>query len=172
MLSFLNWADTRDKAKHSKLTWIIVVHSSDCTSSFEQLSDASCPGFDVVFECSTEGSGSTVFKGDFFLECNNKELTLLHSRFENGTNGTCNNGTILGQSFTVDSSSNCYVSWLCIMISPDTVGKTVKCSYDDGTTEEEIGSLLIEPMQTNTAIVTITVTPLPGKLINHVRLFT
>ena len=109
-----------------------------------------------------------MFKGDL-LECNvDDELVLSHNRFKNGTNGTCNNGKILGQSFTDDSSSNCYVSWLCMMISPDIVGKTVRCVHDDGTTTEVIESLLIV-VQTNTATVTTT-TRLIGKHTIHVGL--
>lgn len=109
-----------------------------------------------------------MFKGDL-LECNvDDDLVLLHNRFKNGTNGTCNNGKILGQSFTDDSSSNCYVSQLCMMISPDIVGKTVRCVHDDGTITEVIESLLIV-VQTNTATVTTT-TRLIGKHTIHVGL--
>ena len=76
----------------------------------------------------------------------NHYLILLHSLFQNGTNTTYNDGTILGRSFTVDLSSECYTSSLCVIhvFSPDMVGKPVRCVHDNGTATKEIGTLLIE----------------------------
>ena len=110
-----------------------------------------------------------MFEGNL-LKCNN-DLILLHSRFKNGTNTTCNNGTILGQSFTVNLSSECYTSSLCIIFSPDMVGKPIRCVHDNGTATKEIGTLLIEPMQHHTMPITI-ITTLIGKFIIHLGLFT
>ena len=100
-----------------------------------------------------------MFKGDL-LNCSNTndDIALLHSRFDNGTNGTCNDDKILGQSLLVNVSSNCYTSLLCIMVSPDMVGKSIRCVHDNGMTEEDIGNVSI-PSST-----TATTTHLTGNL--------
>ena len=128
-----------------------------------------CQGFSLLLECSAEGEGSTVFQGNP-LNCisSNNEITLLHSRFntDTGNNTTCNDGKILGYSLPVDNSSNCYISQLCIMVTPDMIGKTIRCAYDDGTTATEIGNFSIERMQCHTMTVT-TISPTTGKPLIH-----
>ena len=102
---------------------------------------------------------STVFKGDhLYCEESNNEITLLHSRFNdsNGTSGACNN-TVLGKSLPIDASSNCYISLLCIMVTPDLVGKTVTCASDNGTAVNKIGDISI-PSST----IFTTITPFTG----------
>ena len=98
----------------------------------------------------------TVFQGNL-LNCSPNEIALLHSRFNssNGTNGTCNNGKVQGQSLPIDVLSNCYTSLLCIMVTPDMVGKTIICAHDNGTSTVEIGNYSVQP---NTAITTTTLT--------------
>lgn len=98
-----------------------------------------------------------MFKGDF--ECT--ELILLHSRFNIGTNiVTCNNGSVLGRSLTVDSSSNCYTSLLCIMVIPYMAGKTIVCIYDNGTDTKVVGNYSIPPNTTATSFI--------GNLLIHI----
>ena len=96
---------------------------------------------------------STVFQGNL-LNCSSKcnEIILLRSRFTTptGTNGTCNNGKVVGYSLTVYNSSNCYTSLLCIMVNSDMVGKTVECVQDNGTATKEIGNFIIPPNTTMT----------------------
>ena len=125
----------------------------------------------MILECSTaERVGSTVFQGDL-LDCSSSpnEIALLHSRFNMsaGTSGTCNSGKVHGYSLPINSSEPCYTSQLHIIVSPDWIGKSIKCVYDNGTTTEEIGNISIE--QCYTAV--ITVTPTAGKLTIHVGLF-
>ena len=114
-----------------------------------------CEEFGLVLECSIEGTGSTVFEGDL-LNCSNSDntVTLLHSRFDtlNGAKGICNNGKVLAHSLSVNISSNCYTSLLCIMVSPDMVGITIRCVHDNGTGEENIGNYTISQ---NTTVTTI-----------------
>ena len=78
------------------------------------------------------------------------EIVLLHSRFNNSndTIGTCNNGQVLGQSLPTDDLNDCYTSLLCIMVTPDMIGKTVSCSQDNGNSEEQVGNYLIQPIST------------------------
>lgn len=144
----------------------------DCTSSFDQLTtQGPCPESNLLLECSAERTLLTVFRGSL-LNCSNtnNEITLLHSRFNttSGTNGTCNNGRILGYSLPDNTSSNCYISQLCITVTPDIIGKTIECAYDNGTTEI-IGSYLIGETQCYTTTFT-TITPSTGKFLIHVGL--
>ena len=101
-----------------------------------------CKEFSLLLECSTEGPGSTVFKGDL-LNCaeSNHEILLLHSRFNtsNGTRGICNNGTILGYSLPLNNFSNCYISQLCIKTTQDADGEVIRCVHDTNL-EREVGN--------------------------------
>ena len=123
------------------------------------------PEFNLLLECSIERATSTVFHGNL-LNCSSShdEIVLLHNRFnQESQNVTCNNGKVLGQSLPVNDSENCYTSLLCIMVTPDMVGKTVRCTRDNGTTTVEIGNYLISPMFLNTTATTIT--PTTGNFI-------
>ena len=157
---------SRDKAQLGQLrnTLFIVVCPLDCTPSLIEANKTieACERFSLVLECSIEGAGSTVFKGNLF-NCNSSDdaVTLLHSRFDtpNGINGTCNNGKVLAHSLTVNNSSNCYTSLLCVMVSPDLVGNTIRCVHDNGIREENIGNYTISQ---NTKVTTIN--PFTGNL--------
>ena len=52
------------------------------------------------------------------------------------------------------------------MVTPDMIGKSVRCAYDNGTTTKEIWSILIEATQCHTMAVTTT-TPTTGKPLFH-----
>ena len=63
-----------------------------------------CPGDVLTYECTVVGGPqgeATILRGkSSFLDCYNKgsrgqEITLFHKEFDEGTSGTCNNGTIL-----------------------------------------------------------------------------
>jgi hypothetical protein len=71
------------------------------------------------------------FGEDWLLtENSNDEITLLHSRFANGTIGTCNNGTIVGRDISVDNDTY-YTSQLSVTITPDLIGTSIECIHDD-----------------------------------------
>ena len=73
----------------------------------------------------------TVWRGSAFdCENSNNEITLLHSRFVNGTIGTCNNGFIVGQNVRVENGTR-FTSQLSITISPDIIGKSIEYFHDD-----------------------------------------
>ena len=57
------------------------------------------------------------------------EITLLHAQFESST-GTCNNGALVGQG--IREENNCFTSQLTVQVTPDLVGRTIKCSIDYG----------------------------------------
>ena len=147
---------SRDEAQLGQVrnTLFIIVCPSDCIPSFNlsNKTTEACEGFSLVLECSTRGIGATVFEGDL-LNCSNtdNDIALLHNRFTNGTNGTCNDDKILGQSLSINDSSNCYTSLLCIMVSPDMVGKNIRCVHDNSETGlKEIGNFSIPSNTTAT----------------------
>ena len=101
-----------------------------------------CPGRILTFECIVNGmpADSTVWRGTAFSDC---EITLLHNRFgnEEGTTRTCSNSNITGRSVRIEGSR--YISQLEIIVDPETVGKSVDCLHDNGTTSYTIGSYQI-----------------------------
>ena len=74
-------------------------------------------------------SGGTIWTGSAFnYDC---EIILLHSRFDTGTSGICNNGAIVGRSLSIEGNS--YTSQLNVTVTHDTAGKTIECASDNGT---------------------------------------
>ena len=108
------------------------------STGLSEISECICEGYSAVYECTVEGPGSTVWKGGSFRDCPNNRITLFHSQFRSGTNGTCNAGSVVGRSVRVEGS--CYTSQLNIITSPDVVGTTIFCAYDDGLNEMDIGN--------------------------------
>ena len=101
----------------------------------------------VTYECTVVGSpgGLTVWAGDFFVHCLNgkRVMTLRHSPTQVGetsefTDRTCNNGSIVGRIIRVENDS--YTSQLNVTLTSDIVGRSIECSYDNGTIHR-IGSL-------------------------------
>ena len=63
--------------------------------------------------------------------CQGSEITLRHAEFVDKTAvGECNNGGIVGRGIRVDG--NIHTSHLSITLTPEVIGKTVNCSFDDG----------------------------------------
>ena len=129
---------------------------SDSTSSFEliTINGCVCPGGSVTLQCSVTEAGVTVWGGSAF-DCmsSSNVITLLHSRFNStgGTNGTCNNGTIVGKSIGV--KNNHYTSRLYVRISSDLVGKDIECIRDNGTKTEKVGEHLLLPTGNGTGTI-------------------
>ena len=76
-------------------------------------------------------SGGTVWTGTA-LNCvsTNNEIILLHGRFmSHGSYGSCNNGAIVARSLSTDG--NYYTSQLNVTVTPDILGKTIECGYDN-----------------------------------------
>ena len=73
----------------------------------------------------------------------------MHSRFESGTYGRCNNGRIIARSINTtsdgDGSSYKYISQLIIQLDEnDTLdGRTVECAYSETEYESMIGTYVI-----------------------------
>ena len=92
------------------------------------------------------GGLGTVWKGTAF-DCPSSAhgIILLHSRFrdEHGTQGACNNGTIVGQSLRIKDTS--YTSQLNVTVSSDMIGESIECFQDDGEVETLVESSTIVP---------------------------
>ena len=100
----------------------------------------------LTFECQVTGGVSTVWNGSAFM-CpdTGNEINLLHSRFDSGTSGTCNDINnsviIVGESIEVNGSE--YTSQLNISFSSSSIGKTVNCVRDDGLNDSVISNYTI-----------------------------
>ena len=122
----------------------MVVLLTECIPHLRELAtnDCDCQRNSVKFECSVLGGTATVFQGNA-LNCGatSNEISLLHSRF-NTTNGSCNDGVIVAQSISIEN--NCYTSTLNItFVSPNLIGRMIKCIRDDGTTSALIGTISV-----------------------------
>ena len=98
----------------------------------------------MAYECTAVGDGLTYWTGTAFnCSSSNDEVVLFHCRFlsAGGTNGTCNNGAILGRSLTVDGNN--YTSQLIITVTPNVGGETVDYLHDDGRMSTLLLSLVI-----------------------------
>ena len=129
-------------------------------SSFRQISssDVDCAGistgycYTLTFECTVIEGWGTVWRGTAFdCENSNDEIVLLHSQFLNGTSGTCNNGTFVGQDVRVDNDIY-FVSQLSVLVTLEIIGKTIECVHEsyqsDSTTVsvDLVGYFTIRPI--------------------------
>lgn len=114
-------------------TSLTVLTPNDC---------GTCLGHQLLYECTTVGTGTTVWKGSAF-QCpdDGNSALLSHRDFSSGTTDTCNRGAIMGQSVRV--VNNCYVSRLYVTIDASMNGQTIQCFYNNGLREIEIGSEII-----------------------------
>jgi hypothetical protein len=88
-----------------------------------------CPGDILTYECTVmgEAASATVWTGSALVnDCD--DIILLHdSRSYNGSGIYCNNGTIVAR--ILYAEGNNYTSQLNITVTPDTVGKNIRCFY-------------------------------------------
>jgi hypothetical protein len=87
-----------------------------------------CPGDILTYECSVMGgiSSATIWTGSALVnDCD--DIILLHSRSYNGSGIYCSNGTIVAR--ILDAEGNNYTSQLNVTVTPDTVGKNIRCFY-------------------------------------------
>ena len=93
-------------------------------------SDCVCPGDILTYKCTIMSSffGATVWTGGA-LSSTCPYIFLLHNRFHSIKQ--CDNGTIVARSLSVEGNN--YTSQLNVTITPNIIGKTVVCGYDNGT---------------------------------------
>ena len=86
-----------------------------------------CPEDVLVFVCSVNGGGATVWRGSIF-NCNGNQIILRHSMFGNGVRRICNDGNIV--TYDIDVTNNTYSSQLNVTVSPEMHNETVECIHD------------------------------------------
>ena len=118
-----------------------LLHCEGSDVGLRLVEDCVCPGYNVTYECTTRGPGSTIFilgTADF-EEC---EINLRHSQFATGAAfGRCMDGEVSGRGISFDGST--YTSQLVVSVSSTLIGKIVHCDYFDGISQMESGSLAL-----------------------------
>ena len=97
------------------------------------LSGCICPGGTLTLECGIEGSGTTVWKGNFIRDCSGStEIPFRHINDFTQLSQICNNGAITAKALGVNN--NIYTSQISINMTmiPLVNGSTVTCAHDDG----------------------------------------
>ena len=99
-------------------------------------------GDTITYKCRVVGKGtvSVVWKGSAFScpQANN-DITLLSQ--ENATIiKSCNNETISGKIVRADENGT-LISQLNVTLTDEVIGKGLECAYNDGITEDTVGSL-------------------------------
>lgn len=84
-----------------------------------------CPEDILTFICSVSDGAATIWKGSIF-NCPANEIILRHGRFENGVDGTCNDGEIVA--YSTEVSNNSYSSQLNVTVSPEMHNGTIECT--------------------------------------------
>ena len=108
------------------------------------VSNCTCIGYPLEFQCITIGRGATIWRGNAF-NCPSSldKIQLYHSRFTTGTaTGSCNNGNIIARA--LNTTEGRYRSQLKIYnLTHAMIGATVECAYDNGTHVHPINSITI-----------------------------
>ena len=97
----------------------------------------------LTFTCTIVGGGNTIWRGTAF-DCpsTTNEIILRHSTFgSTGTSGTCNSGTIVGQSVRVEGT--CFTSQLDVTVSESLNSGVVQCDYNSNRGTTNIGSAIL-----------------------------
>ena len=88
-----------------------------------------CPGDVLMYNCTINGAGSTIWSGSAFdCEMRNDEIILRHSQFESGSSGNCNDGAVTAQSLGVVDNT-CFSSQLSVTVNLEMNNKTVQCAH-------------------------------------------
>jgi hypothetical protein len=102
-----------------------------------------CPGDTVTYECTVFGGTevTTIWKGDFFSCLSDKRaLEFVHSRTDNFSSQSCNDGNVVGRFVRIENDS--FTSQLNITLKrSDIAGKSIECISDNGTDVERVGSM-------------------------------
>ena len=113
-------------------------------SEVRLVSNCTCIGYPLEFQCIAIGPGATIWQGGAF-NCSSSlnKIQLYHSRFATRTAaGSCNNGNIIARA--LDSTEGRYRSQLNIhSLTPEMNGTTIECLYDNGTHIHSINNITI-----------------------------
>ena len=101
-------------------------------NELRRITECICLNYSVVYECSIDGDGFTLWRGSAFdcIESSN-EINLAHNM--QGDEGSCNNGNIVARS--IPTNSTAYVSQLTILdFNLVLNGRSINCSHGNGET--------------------------------------
>ena len=105
------------------------------------LTSCTCPGHQLILECTAFGSGATVWTGTALDQCPGGQVFMRHSEFQSGRTWTCN-GQVIGR--TVGVSNQSYTSQLAVTVSNGLNGRGIQCSHDNGIMTYMIGASTIQ----------------------------
>ena len=96
--------------------------------SYLDAEQCGCPQYTVTYECTVEGDGLTLWKGDA-MNCTDadNEIVFRHSQFDNVTK-ICNAGAIRGQSLSIVDKE--YTSQLNISLTSELIGQNITCIHN------------------------------------------
>ena len=95
-------------------------------------SSCGCDGDTLIYRCTVSGGVSTAWQGSAFSNC---RISLLHTHFASGrgSTGTCNHGSIVGQShcYSINYSTNTsyYTSYLRVAVSSNLNNTDIECLH-------------------------------------------
>ena len=109
------------------------------TNELTKVNDCTCEGYEQIYECRVTGNGPIIWKGVAF-DCStfNNEIVIISSLL---TNGSCNNGAIVGRLVRVENDS--YTSQLTVTVSSDMIGRNISCFHEIGAYVNLIGTSLV-----------------------------
>lgn len=119
------------------------IGSINHSANFHPVSSTACvcPGDVLLYECTIEGAGTTVWRGSAFMTCD--YIALLHSQFTPGTGGTCNRGALIASSLRTENGSR-YTSQLNVTISRELDQTSVECVHDNGSRLLTVGASKVQ----------------------------
>ena len=93
-----------------------------------------CPGDELIFECTIEGDAGTYWQGTALVECLQRRILIRHSQFH-GSGHTDRNscgatGTVVIR--TISAINNTFTTQLNIVANHHLNGSTVECVSDRG----------------------------------------
>lgn len=119
-----------------------LLHCEGSLVGLRLVEDCVCSGYNVTYECTTKGPGSTIFIVGNAQEC---EINLRHSQFASETAiGRCMDGVINARGVRIDG--NLFTSQLVVFVKSNLLGKVVHCEHFNGTLQTRFGSLVLNLM--------------------------
>jgi hypothetical protein len=130
----------------SLVTIVMIISSlafpiESSTSEFTVLTSCTCPGHQLVFECTAVGPAATLWSGTALEQCPGGQIFMRHSDYQSGRSWTCN-GKIVGN--TIGVSNRSYTSQVAVTVSDGLKGREVQCSHDNGAIPYIIGASTIQ----------------------------
>ena len=99
------------------------------SNEFTVLTSCTCPGHQLIFECTAFGPAATLWSGTALEQCPGGQILMRHSNYQSGRSWTCS-GPIVGNTIGVNNGS--YTSQVVVTVSDGLNGREIQCSHDNG----------------------------------------